>query len=94
MKSCSWCDGVFSPTVTYQIYCSGNCREQATREKIVARYLVTKRNKRKLKPKLCAGCKIPLSIYNDDLLCNSCNINDKDVAKVLKQIKGIANGKK
>ena len=91
MKSCSWCDKTFKPAVTYQIYCSAICREQATKEKIVARYVVTKRNKRKNKIRLCAGCGFSLSIYNDDLLCNSCEINPKDVAKILKKIKGISN---
>lgn len=91
MKSCNWCDKTFKPAVTYQIYCSSICREQATKEKIVARYVVTKRNKRKNKIRLCVSCGFSLSIYNDDLLCNSCEINPKDVAKILKKIKGIAN---
>lgn len=93
MKSCNWCDNTFKPTVSYQIYCSVSCRDQATKEKIIARYLVTKRNKRRTKLRLCAGCKSPLSIYNDDPLCNSCGINHRDVSKVLKKIKGIANEK-
>lgn len=93
MKSCSWCDNTFRPTVSYQIYCSASCREQATKEKIVARYVVTKRKKRKNKTRLCAGCGSSLSIYNDESLCNSCSINNKDVAKILRKIKNIANEK-
>ena len=55
--------------------------------------MITKRNKRKNKARLCAGCGFSLSIYNDDAVCNSCSVNSKDVAKVLKKIKGIANDK-
>lgn len=94
MKSCSWCDNTFKPTVSYQIYCSVSCRDEATKEKIVARYVITKRNKRKNKSRPCAGCGASLSIYNDDVLCNLCSINKKDVAKILRKIKGIANDKK
>lgn len=93
MKSCNWCDNTFKPSVSYQIYCSSQCRDQATKEKIIKRYELTKRQKRKDKKRLCAGgCGMSLSIYNDDALCNNCSINNKDVKKVLKQIKGIANG--
>lgn len=55
--------------------------------------MVTKRNKRKNKTRLCAGCGSSLSIYNDGSLCNLCSINNKDVAKILRKIKGIANEK-
>jgi hypothetical protein len=95
VKLCSWCDNSFKPSVSYQIYCSSNCRDEATKTKIVARYAVIKRQKRKNKKRYCAsGCGVSLSIYNDDTLCNSCNVNNKDVNKILKQIKGIANDSK
>jgi hypothetical protein len=93
VKSCSWCDNSFKPTVSYQIYCSASCREQATKEKIVSRYYITKRNKRKNKSRLCAGCGSSLSIYNDEKLCNLCSTNKKDVEKTLKKIKAIFNEK-
>lgn len=93
MKQCNWCENVFKPTVNYQVYCSAECRSGATKEKIVARYLATKRKKRK--PKQCAGgCGITLSIYNDDILCNSCKINNKDVARVLKMVKKLSRDSK
>jgi hypothetical protein len=79
--------------VSYQIYCSAECRNSATKEKIAARYLVTRRQKRKGKVRKCKSCDKGLSIYNDDPLCVNCSINPKDVAKVLKNIKGMANGK-
>jgi hypothetical protein len=95
VKQCSWCNNNFKPSVTYQIYCSADCRSAATKEKIVARYSVARRQKKKNKPRACAGgCGITLSIYNDDVLCNSCKINNKDVAKVLKKIKGIVRDSK
>lgn len=95
MKQCSWCNNDFKPAVTYQIYCSAKCRDAATKEKIVARYSVAKRQKRKNKIRKCeGGCGITLSIYNDDSLCNACKINNKDVFKVLKKIKGIVRDSK
>ncbi len=34
-----------------------------------------------------------LSIYNDEKTCESCLIDPKQINRVLRQIKGIANGK-
>lgn len=53
----------------------------------------SRRQKRKGKDRRCKSCDKQLSIYNDDALCADCNINPIVVAKVIKQIKGIANGK-
>jgi hypothetical protein len=90
VKQCSWCGSSFKPNVSYQVYCGANCREESTKEKIHSRYSVVKRKKRKLSPKKCAGgCGITLSVYNDDKVCNACKINKDEVAKTLKQIKGI-----
>lgn len=95
MKQCNWCNNDFKASVTYQIYCSVECRNLATKEKIVARYSVAKRQKRKNKTRKCAGgCGMTLSMYNDDQLCNSCKINNKDVVKILKKIKGIIRDSK
>jgi len=89
MKHCQWCDNSFTGTVSYQIYCSTECREQATKEKIAERYAVTKRQKRKNKIRLClGGCGQDLSIYNDSGFCANCNVSEKAVAKMLKELKG------
>lgn len=89
MKLCSRCDNRFVPRVSYQIYCSESCREQATKEKILERYQITKRQKRKGKKRLCfGGCGTPLSIYNDHGFCANCNVSKKEVDKMLKQVKG------
>lgn len=89
MKSCSRCDNKFSPKVTYQIYCSITCRDEATKEKIAERYQVTRRQKRIGKKRLCSGgCGVKLSIYNDDGFCANCNVSKKAVDKMLRQIKG------
>jgi hypothetical protein len=93
MKNCNWCDNQFSGTVSYQIYCSVTCREQATKQKIATRYLYSRRQKRKGKDRKCKSCDQQLSIYNDDALCNTCAINPKDVSKILKEIKDLSNGK-
>ena len=88
MKHCNWCDNLFETKIAYQIYCSEECRDAATKEKIAARYIQTRRQKRKGKERRCKNCNSMLSIYNDDPLCGKCNINPKDVIKALKDIKG------
>ena len=93
MKSCQWCNQPFTTKVSYQIYCSPECRESATKEKIAERYNVTRRQKRRGKVRLCKSCNKQLSVYNDEILCDECIINPSDVNKALKEIKGIANGK-
>lgn len=93
MKHCSWCDIQFETKISYQIYCSVSCRDEATKEKIASRYVQMRRQKRKGKDRRCQSCDGKLSIYNDEQLCMTCQINPKDVDKTLKQIKGIMNGK-
>jgi hypothetical protein len=87
MKHCQWCDKQFKTDITYQIYCSPECRDQSTKEKIAARYMISRRQKRKGKERNCKSCKEALSIYNDDSLCVKCNVNPSEVAKALKEIK-------
>ena len=91
-KHCEWCDHQFELKVSYQIYCSPECREAATKEKIAKRYLVTRIAKRAGKTRRCKSCSALLSIYNDDNFCTKC-ITDAEVAKALKDLKGIVNGK-
>ena len=93
MKHCQWCDSEFFSDISYQIYCSPECREQATKEKIAARYVMSRRKKRVGKNRRCLNCNEELSIYNDEPLCRNCDVNPKDVGKAIKEIKGIANGK-
>lgn len=93
-KCCEWCGNQFDTSVSYQIYCSVSCREDATKEKIAERYAVTRRRKRFGKVRTCKACQQQLSVYNDDTLCQACLINPSDVSKALKEIKGMANGKK
>jgi hypothetical protein len=88
MKACAWCAVEFDPSVSYQIYCSVQCRESATKEKITERYQASRKKNRSSKPKKCAGdCGALLSIYNDKGFCNSCMINNKKVDKTLKELK-------
>jgi hypothetical protein len=93
MKHCQWCDTQFKPKTSYQIYCSVSCRDAATKEKIAARYEQTRRERRKNRDRKCKVCNSVLSIYNDEKVCESCIIDPKEVNKVLRQIKGIVNGK-
>lgn len=94
MKTCKWCDHEFESKISYQIYCSEECRDLATKEKIAQRYIQTRRQKRKGKNRVCKKCNAKLSIYNDDPLCINCNINPIDVKKALKSVKGMSNAKK
>jgi hypothetical protein len=87
MKHCQWCDKEFQTDIKYQIYCSPTCRELATKEKIAARYLISRRQKRIGKQRVCKSCSQDLSIYNDESLCGRCLVNPKDVSKALKEIK-------
>jgi len=92
-KHCQWCDNTFSSAISYQVYCSAECREHATKEKIAARYSQTRVARRKGKLRLCTNCNANLSIYNDDSICARCTVNPKEVKSVIKDLKGLANGK-
>lgn len=92
-KHCEWCDHTFQTKISYQIYCSSECRELATKEKISARYQLIRRKKKYGKDRKCKSCGTGLSMYNDDVLCNSCDNNPSEVTKMLKEIKGLGNGK-
>lgn len=92
IKYCEWCDNQFSTDAKNQIYCSVECRESATKEKIISRYKVIKRKSRKNKERKCAGgCGSYLSIYNDSIFCSVCFISQKKLDKTLKEIKGLSN---
>lgn len=89
MKLCSRCDNRFEPKVSYQIYCSLECRDLATKDKIQERYQIARRQKRIGKDRRClGGCGTSLSIYNDSGFCANCNVSKKAVDKMLKQLKG------
>jgi methylphosphotriester-DNA--protein-cysteine methyltransferase len=92
-KHCQWCDNQFTTGVSYQIYCSAICREEATREKIAQRYAQTRAARRVGKTRECKNCKGPLSVYNDEPLCSKCDINPKDLSRALKDIKDLFHGK-
>jgi len=92
-KHCNWCDSQFVTELSYQIYCSAECREKATKEKIAEKYFQNKIKKRIGKTRLCKQCNKQLSIYTEETICQSCEINPTDVDDILKEIKGIINGK-
>jgi hypothetical protein len=93
MKRCQWCDNSFETNISYQIYCSSECRESATKDKITQKYAMRRRERMMKKKRFCKSCGVILSAYNDDPVCYSCSINPKDIAKALKQLKDIADGK-
>lgn len=90
MKICDWCSNEFQPNVSYQIYCSAECRQLATKEKVNERYRIKKRHKLSKKQRRCAGnCGTILSIYNNSGFCTQCSINHKQVNQALKELKGL-----
>lgn len=89
MKSCDWCGSEFEASVSYQIYCCPDCREQATRAKISARNSQKRRQRLASRTRQCAQCQTTLSVYNTDNLCGACVINQRQVDKALKELKGI-----
>ena len=95
MKLCKICHSSFKASVSYQIYCTKVCRDLATKEKIAERYTVIKRQKRKNRVRLClGGCGQELSMYNDSGFCSNCNISEKAVNKMLKELKGFIDYEK
>lgn len=96
MKICAWCANEFEPSVSYQIYCSPDCRDQATKEKISQRYQINRiKNKSKKQKRCSGGCGTVISIYNENGFCNVCMVNKRKVDKTFKEIKGFFdNGKK
>jgi len=88
VKSCDWCNKHFAPSVSYQIYCSVNCRDEATKEKIAERHKFLKIKNRRNKTRVCSGgCGSVLSVYNEENLCTSCSVNIKELNLKLKEIK-------
>jgi RecJ-like exonuclease len=92
-KHCEWCDNPFQTKLSYQIYCSPECRQLATKEKIAEKYLRDKIQKRGNKIRLCKTCGKKLSMYTDETICQSCEVNPDEVKDTLKEIKDILNGK-
>jgi hypothetical protein len=93
MKRCQWCDNQFETKISYKIYCSVECREAATKEKIAQKYAIKRRAKMMSKDRKCKSCLSPLSAYNDENICHACLVNPKEVTRALKELKDIADGK-
>ena len=90
MNVCEWCSEDFSPRVTYQIYCSPECRVLATKEKISKKQQVAKiRNRFGKKRKCAGGCETIISIYNNNGFCGNCMVNKRKVDQMLKELKGL-----
>ena len=78
----------FKPSVDYQIYCSTECREMATKAKVKERARIKSIRKRALKKRYCSnGCGTKLSVYNDAKVCMKCSVDQKLVDKAIQNIK-------
>lgn len=90
MKICDWCSEEFQPRVTYQIYCSAECRELSTKEKVNEKYKIKRRQKLSQKNRKCSnGCGTMLSVYNETGICSACEVDQKKVNRTLKELKGL-----
>lgn len=87
MEFCDWCDKEFDKKTSKQIYCSAECRDEASKVKIMERYFIEKRKKRKGKVRMCAGgCGTKLSMYNDESICDACMIHKKRLSSFMKEV--------
>ncbi len=87
MNRCSWCDAEFVKDHPQQIYCSIECRTEASKESARRYAKVAKYKARVGKKRLCKTCKTPLSVYNDHQLCSVCYVKNDAVRRALKNIK-------
>ena len=84
---CRLCDKEFKSDLKHQVYCSVECREKATRQKMIERQEKERLKRRIKKKRFCSNCKKEISIYNEDSLCNTCTIDKRKVDKFLKDLK-------
>ena len=87
LKNCEWCGKDFDANVSYQIYCSAECRTEATKDKTNNKQREKRIKSRVGKERLCTTCKKPLSIYNDETFCSICIGDQKLLRRFLKDIK-------
>ena len=89
MKQCDWCRRSFEPAVSFQIYCSEECRAEATKHNQALKSKERKLNRRKQKKRICANsdCNNVLSIYNDSKYCASCFFSEHVVLRELDNLK-------
>ena len=87
LKICEWCGKDFDANVSYQVYCSAECRNAATKDNTSQKQRAKKAEARKNKDRRCTTCSKPLSIYNDENYCSSCIGSKKDYKKFLRNIK-------
>jgi hypothetical protein len=82
---CRQCDKEFDGT-SNQVYCSADCRTQATKEAAIARKEERRRLRRKKASKNCIVCGAKLSMYGYG---NTCDIhsNPKSLSPLLKKIR-------
>jgi len=93
MKQCVWCQASFEPTTKSQIYCTEQCRVEATKHNQKIKYRERKLNQRKKKVRICLNddCDNILSIYNDSKYCASCFFSEHVVLQELNNIKRRTN---
>ena len=87
MNRCAWCDTEFVKDHPQQIYCSVECRTEASKESARRYAKVAKYKARVGKSRKCKTCYTPLSVYNDHSLCSVCSVKHDAVRKALKNIK-------
>lgn len=94
IQYCRWCDKDFKASSKHQIYCSLECRQLATKEKVIQRAQKQKLKRRMNKKRFCNSCGVEISIYNEYATCNNCYIDKKKVDKFLKDMRYLFNYEK
>jgi hypothetical protein len=84
---CRWCDKQYTAISRHQIYCSVECRNASTKDKLAERAKKAKMKRRMAKKRFCSGCGCEMSIYNEGSICSSCTIDKKRVDKFLKDMR-------
>lgn len=75
-KGClnSHCAKKFTPKTYNGVYCSPECRRDATNKKLLEKYHTNKENKKNKKVCATPGCTTILSSYNKEKICEQCKI--------------------
>ena len=85
MKYCLWCDERFQP-VNNQVYCSVECRTQATKHTAIQRRAHKRRTKRMKSKRKCVVCGAHLSMYGQGNTCSN-HTSPTAVSSLLKDIR-------
>lgn len=86
VKYCQWCDEGFDGPAR-QIYCSSECREEATKYAAAKKRVERRRRRRASLNKKCKVCGARLSMYGDGDVCAAHNNDTRSFMRFLMEVK-------